>query len=40
MRRVAILVLAIALREHVFFLRFQHRELADFSEVAGEAGFT
>jgi hypothetical protein len=38
-RGVAILVLAITLREHVFFLRFQHRELADFSEVASKAGF-
>ena len=38
-RRVAVAVLAPALGQHVFFLRFQHREPPDFFEIAGKAGF-
>src|SRR6202030_4763592 len=40
MCRVAIVMLAPALAEHVFLLGFQHRELADLGEVSGEAGFS
>src|SRR6185436_5693513 len=39
-RGFPILVFAPALGEHVFLLRFQHREFADFGEVAREAGFS
>ena len=35
----AVAVLAPALGQHEFFLRFQHREPADFLEIAGQAGF-
>src|SRR6202021_1962040 len=38
-RRVAVAMLAPALGEHVLVLRLQHREPADFFEVAGKAGF-
>jgi hypothetical protein len=34
------LMLGIALGQHVFFLRLQHRELADFVEITAEAAFT
>ena len=37
--RVAVAVLAPALGQHEFFLRFQHREPPDFIEIAGQAGF-
>src|ERR1700712_2728990 len=40
MRRVPIVMFAPTLGEHVFLLRFQHREFADFGEVAREAGFS
>jgi hypothetical protein len=40
LRRVAIVMLAPTLGEHVFLLRFKHRELADLGEVAREAGFS
>jgi hypothetical protein len=40
MRGVTIFVLAPALRQHEFFLRFQHREPPDLFEVPGQAGFT
>src|SRR4029078_6532206 len=39
-RRVAIVMLAPTLGEHVFLLRFKHGELADLGEVAREAGFS
>jgi hypothetical protein len=32
-------MLAPAFGEHVFLLRFQHREPADFLKIAGQAGF-
>ncbi len=32
-------MLAPGLGEHEFLLRFQHRELADFLEVAGKSAF-
>src|SRR6185503_2170624 len=35
--RIAIAMLAPALGQHVLFLRFQHREPADFLEIAREA---
>ena len=38
-RGVAVAMLAPALGQHVFLLRFQHREPADFFEIAGQAGF-
>ena len=38
-RRVAVAMLAPALGQHVFFLRFQHREPPDFFEIAGKAAF-
>ena len=38
--RFAVLVLAPAFGQHEFFLRFQHREPADFFEIPGKAGFT
>ena len=38
-RGVAVAVLAPALGQHVFLLRFQHREPPDFFEIAGETGF-
>ena len=34
-RGVAVAVLAPALGQHVFLLRFQHREPPDFFEIAG-----
>ena len=40
MRRVAVAVLAPALGQHVFLLRFQHREPPNFFQVSGKAGFT
>jgi hypothetical protein len=40
MCRVAIVMLAPALGEHVFLLGFQHRELANLGEVSGKAGFS
>ena len=40
MRRIAVAVLAPALRQHVFLLRFQHREPTNFFQVSGKTGFT
>ena len=40
MRRFAIFVLAPALRQHEFFLRFQHRKPPYFFQIPGQAGFT
>ena len=40
MCRVAIVMLAPALGEHVFLLGFQHRELADFGQVTGKTRFS
>ncbi|MHC2730635.1 hypothetical protein ACVIEO_004144 [Rhizobium leguminosarum] len=37
---VPVTMLGITLGEHVFLLRLQHRELADFVEVTIETGFT
>ena len=39
MRGVPIAVFAPALGQHVFFLRFQHREPADFFQVTGQTAF-
>src|SRR5580704_8504243 len=39
MRRVAVAVLAPALGQHEFFLRFQHREPPDLFQVPGETAF-
>jgi hypothetical protein len=38
-RRVAVAMLPPALGQHVFILRFQHREPPDFLEITGQAGF-
>src|ERR1700680_2784867 len=38
-RRIAVAMLAPALGQHVFILRFQHREPPDFFQVTGKAGF-
>ncbi len=38
-RRFAVAMLAPALGQHVFFLRFQHREPPDLFEISGKAGF-
>ena len=38
-RGVAIAVLAPALGQHVFLLRFQHREPPDFFEISGKTAF-
>src|SRR5262245_23284704 len=38
-RRVAVAMLAPALGQHEFVLRFQHGEPPDLLEIAGEAGF-
>ena len=38
-RGVAVAVLAPALGQHEFFLRFQHREPPDLFQIPGEAGF-
>src|SRR5262245_44790075 len=38
-RRIAVTMLAPALGQHEFILRFQHREPADFLQIAGKAGF-
>jgi hypothetical protein len=38
-RRLAVAVPAPALREHVFFPPFQHREPPNFLKITGEAGF-
>ena len=40
MCRVAIVMFAPTLGEHVFLLGFQHREFADLGEVTGKAGFS
>ena len=40
MCRVAIVVLAPTLGEHVLLLGFQHGELADLGEVTGKTGFS
>jgi hypothetical protein len=40
MCRVAIVVLAPTLGEHVFLLGLQHREFADLGEVPGKTGFS
>ena len=37
-RRLVVAVLAPALRQHVLFMRFQHRDPPDFLNIAGEAG--
>ena len=37
--RLMVAVLAPALGQHVFFVRFQHRDPPDFLKIAGEAGF-
>src|SRR5262249_56151749 len=37
--RLEVAVLAPALRKHVLFVRFQHRDPPDFLNIAGEAGF-
>src|SRR4051812_41692122 len=39
MCRIAVAMLAPALGQHVLFLRLQHREPADFLEIARQAGF-
>jgi hypothetical protein len=38
--RVAIVMFAQTLGEHVFLLGFQHRKLADLGEVPGKTGFS
>jgi hypothetical protein len=38
-RRIPVAMLAPALGEHVFLLRFQHGEPPDFLQIAGQAGF-
>jgi hypothetical protein len=38
-RRIAIAVLAPALGQHIFVLRFQHGEPPNLFKIAGEAGF-
>ena len=38
-RGVTVAVLAPALGQHVFLLRFQHREPADFFKVPGQTAF-
>ena len=38
-RGVAVAVLLVALGEHVFLVRLEHRKLADFGEIARQAGF-
>src|SRR5262245_66647048 len=38
-RRIAVAMLAPALGQHVFILRFQHRKPPDFLQIAGKAGF-
>jgi hypothetical protein len=40
MCRVAIVMLAPTLGEHVFLLGFQHRKLADLGEVTGKTRFS
>src|SRR5215467_5634416 len=40
MRGGTVTVLAPALGQHVFFLRFQHREPPDFLEISGKAVFS
>jgi hypothetical protein len=39
-RRVAIPMFTPALGQHEFLLRFQHREPADFGEIARQAAFS
>ena len=38
-RRLVVAVLAPALGQHVLFVRFQHRDLPDFFQITGDAGF-
>jgi hypothetical protein len=38
-RRLAVAVLAPALGQHVFLLRFQHREPPDLFEISGQTAF-
>jgi hypothetical protein len=38
-RGIAIAMLTPALGQHVFFLRFEHREPPDFIEIVAETGF-
>jgi hypothetical protein len=40
MCRVAIVMLAPTLGEHVFLLGFQHRKFADLGEVSRQTGFS
>ena len=39
-RRIHVLMLDPALRQHVFLFLLQHRELADFMQVTGEVALT
>jgi hypothetical protein len=39
LRRTRIFMFLVALGQHVLFIRFQHRELADFLKIAAEATF-
>jgi hypothetical protein len=40
MRRIAVAVLAPALGQHIFLLRFQHREPPNLFQIPSQAGFT
>jgi hypothetical protein len=39
-RRLVVAVLALALGQHVLFVRFQYREPLDLPKITGEAGFS